>query len=83
MRAREVQRTLTGMIASKKESLALLIPAGKGEAANQVIDDCEAPPHPGVREHFVIGSRLRKPKLAHQLIVVVESQVGDKVREDR
>jgi hypothetical protein len=83
MRAREVQGTLTGMIAGKKQRLALLIPAGEGEAADQMIDDCEAPPHPGVGEHFVVGSCLREPKLAHQLVVVVESQVGDKVREDR
>ena len=83
MRAREVQRTLARMIAGKKQRLALLIPAGEGKAANQMIDNVEAPPHPGVGEHFVIGSCLLKPELAHQLVVVVEPEVGDKVREDR
>ena len=56
-RAREVQRTLARMIAGKKERLASLIPAGEGEAANQMIDNVEAPPHPGV------GEALRHRKL--------------------
>jgi hypothetical protein len=71
------------MIAGEEERLALLIPAGKGKAAHQVINKVEAPPHPGVGEEFVVRSGLGKPKLARQLVVIVEPQVGDKVSEDR
>ena len=39
-RAREVQRALAGMIAGEKERPALRVPAGEGEAADQVIERC-------------------------------------------
>jgi hypothetical protein len=64
------------MITRKKESLALRIPAGEGKGPNQVIDDAEAPPHPGMGKYVVIRGRERKPKLGHQLLVIVEPQVG-------
>ena len=73
----EVQRTLPGVIARKKKRMALRVPTGEGEAADQVVDNAEAPTCPCVSEHFVVGRGFRQLELADQIVMVVDAQIGN------
>jgi hypothetical protein len=56
------------------------LPASKGEAANQVLHNVKAPARPSMSEHFVVAGGLPQVELADQIIMVVESQIGDDMR---
>ena len=83
IRAGEMQWAFSRVIAREKESLPLRIPAGQSKTTHQVINDIEAPSRPGMCQYLVVRSRLRKSKLARQIVVVVDPQVRDKFRGAR
>ncbi len=78
-----MERALAGMVAGEKEGPALGIPAGEGEAADQMIQDADVPARPRGGKDLIIGCRQRKIQLAGQVAVIIDAQVGYESRHSR
>ena len=75
-----MQRTLSAVVPCQEKSLTLRLPASEGEATNQVLHNVKAPASPSVSEHFVVACGLPQVELANQVVMVVESEIRDDIR---